>query len=106
MVAIILTKSWDSAPVALDTANIASAEAIPGMGGAVVHLFAAVAVTSAGGQYEVKDLTVLETPAQIAALQNKAASEVADLAAAAKEKRHFDARRRLGDFLSQRRFEQ
>ncbi len=30
MVAVVLTKNWDKAPVVLDTANIASAEEIPG----------------------------------------------------------------------------
>ncbi len=73
MVAVILTKNWDKAPVVLDTANIASAEEIPGQDyGAVVHLFDAVGVSSRGVQHEVKDIPVLETAAEIAAIQSKA----------------------------------
>ena len=77
MVAVILTKNWDKAPVVLDTANIASAEEIPGQDfGAVVHLFDAVGVSSLGVHHEVKDIPVLETPGEIAAIQNKALREV------------------------------
>lgn len=76
MVAVVLTKNWDHAKLALDSSNIASAEAIPGGNfGAVVHLFNAVGTTAAGIQYSVKDIPVLETPAEIASIQNKASRE-------------------------------
>jgi hypothetical protein len=82
MVAVILTKNWDKASVVLDTTNIASAEELPGQNfGAVVHLFAAVGVNSIGVQYDVKDIPVLETAAEIAAIQNKALREVFGFAA-------------------------
>lgn len=77
MVAVVLTKDWDNAKLALDSANIASAEEIPGRKfGAVVHLFNAIGATSNGIQSSVRDIPVLETPAEIAALQNKAAMEL------------------------------
>ncbi len=77
MVAVILTKSLDNAAVLLDHSNIASVEELRGLTfGAVVHLFSAVGVNSTGIQYDVKDILVLETAAEIAAIENKALREV------------------------------
>jgi hypothetical protein len=76
MVAITVTKEWDRAELTLDSANIASAEAIPEQTfGAVLHLFNAVAVTSMGRQSQCKDIPVLETPKEIAAIEHKASRE-------------------------------
>ena len=72
MVAVVLTKSWDQGAFSVDTENIASAEEIPGENfGALVHLFKAVGIVSVGTQYNVKDIPVLETPAQIASIRNQ-----------------------------------
>jgi len=73
MVAITLTKNWDNQKITINTANMASAEALPGEKfGAVVHLFNAVSTTSLGVTSANTAIPVIETPAQIAAMQNEA----------------------------------
>jgi len=75
MVAVVFTKEWDKAQIALDTENIAGVEALPGHH-SVVRLFNAVTVQGPSGRTEVRDVPITESPFEAAILQNNAHAEV------------------------------